>query len=117
VEVHGGATNEEVIVPVIEITLANAKTEVKLVESVITANFKTPAELVLFSTTELNDISLEVKNKRYAAAKIDQNRWRVIMPDIKRAGNYSAEVFENDDLIGTVMFTVKGGAAAEKELL
>jgi len=119
VEVHGGATNEEVIVPVIELTLAvaDAKIEVKLVESVITANFKKTATLILFSTTALEDVSLAVKGKRYVAEILAANHWRVLLPDIKLAGDYTAEVFEGANLVGNVRFTVKSGVMKENDLL
>jgi len=116
VEVHGGATNEEVLVPVIELTLADAKIEVKPVDSVITANFKTVATLTLFSTSELSGVSLDINGKRYEAEKRDANHWRVTMPDVRKVGVYTAEVFEGANLIGTVRFTVKSGAAIEKDL-
>jgi hypothetical protein len=116
VEVHGGATNEEVIVPVIELMLRDARIEVKLKESVITVNFKTVATLMLFSVSKLSDVSLDTNGKRYAAEKIDANHWRVTMPEIRKAGDYTAEVFEGANLIGSIQFKVKSGAAIENDL-
>jgi len=117
VEVHGGATNEEVIVPVIELTLTGHTIMVSLVEREIKANYKTPAAITLFSTDVLDGISVVVGGKRYAADKLDVNRHLVALPDIRKAGDYAAEVYEGDNLIGIVNFTVKSGIGSERDLL
>ena len=116
VEVHGGATNEEVIVPVMELTLSGHVIEISLVVREIKANYKKPAIITIFSQDVLTDVSVVVNGKRYMAEKQDANQHRVTMPDIRRAGDYAAEVYERDNLIGSVSFTVKSGAAQENDL-
>ena len=49
-------------------------------------------------------------------ARKDANLWIVTMPDIRKAGDYSGEVFESDNLISNVRFTIKSGAAVENDL-
>jgi len=64
----------------------------------------------------LDGVSVIVGGKRYAADKLDTNNHRVIMPDIRKAGHYTADVYESANLIGNVTFTVRSGAAQENDL-
>jgi hypothetical protein len=116
VEVHGGATNEEVIVPVIELSLWNNAIEISLVDHKIKANYKTPAAITLFSKDLLDAVSIVVNGRQYKAETLDGNRHRVTMPDICKAGDYAAEVYEGANLIGSVCFAVESGAAQENDL-
>lgn len=116
VEVHGGATLEEVVVPVIEITLFDNAIEVSNITPVTTASYRKKPEIILFSKSILKRVSVRVLGKRYAAEELDSNRHRVIFPDIKRAGKYTADVFEGDSLIGQVEFVVEHEGARMRDL-
>ena len=116
VEVHGGASWEEVMVPIIELTLLNKTVKVSLISKTITANFRTKAEIVIFSVDELDNVSVSVRGTNYPAEKLDANRHKVVLADVKRAGSYEAEVFEGANLIGYVSFTVKTGTGHENDL-
>jgi len=105
VEVHGGASLEEVLVPVIEVTLKDNSIRVELVETKVTSNFKKKPEIVLYSANKLKAVSVVIKNKRYPSEKTSDHHFKVLLADL-RAGNYSAEVFDGDDLIGQVEFSV-----------
>ena len=48
VEVHGGASLEEVVVPVIELSLKDGSVTVKLVDETVTVDFRTGTEIKLF---------------------------------------------------------------------
>lgn len=56
VEVHGGATLEEVVVPIIEITKFAEDIEVSIIEKVITVSFRKKAAIRLFSKTKLQNV-------------------------------------------------------------
>jgi hypothetical protein len=107
VEVHGGATLEEVVVPIIEITLANPNITVKLVKETVYADYKTCAVVELFTNTKLDNVSIHVKGMVYAAERIDDKHYRIVT-DIKRAGDYPADVYAGDDLIGKIMIKAQG---------
>ena len=109
VEVHGGAALEEVVVPIIEISLANPNVTVKFIKEVVYADYKTNAELELYSNSKLNNASVIIKGKSYIAVKLNDNRYN-IMTDIKRAGDYQADVFDGDNLIERLTFTTQGGS-------
>lgn len=117
VETHGGATLEEVIVPIIELTLNKELTEVKLVNTVIKVSFKNIAEIKLFSKTKLENVAVRVGDKYYSGTTEDYHTYSFVMPDVKKAGTYYANVYDDNNLIAeSLPFTVEKGASKEKDL-
>jgi hypothetical protein len=108
VEVHGGASLEEVVVPVIELTLKNGSITVSLVEPSVTVDFRAGTAITLFSNTTLKDVSIILNGIRYSAVGIDDNHYKVALPDIKRAGEYPADVYAGDDLVGKIRIMAQG---------
>ena len=108
VEVHGGATLEEVVVPVIELSLKDGSITVKLVDETVTVDFRTGIEIKLFFNASIQDVSVVLDGKPYSAFQIDSNHYSVKLPDIKRAGEYSADVYTGDNLIGKIMIKAQG---------
>ena len=108
VEVHGGASLEEVVVPIIELTLKDSNITVETVEEIVTVDFRTGTEITLFFNSPLKNVSVILNGKRYSASLLDGNHYKVALPDIKRAGDYPADVYSGDDLIGKVLIKAKG---------
>ncbi len=108
VEVHGGASLEEVVVPVIELSLKDGSVTVKLVDETVTVDFRTGTEIKLFFNSPVQDVSVVLNGKRYSASQIDANHYSVKLPDTKRAGDYSADVYAGDNLIGKIMMKAQG---------
>lgn len=102
VEVHGGASLEEVVVPIIELTLKDAKTTVRLTEEEVLLDFRVGTEIELYFNFPVKDVSVLFKNKRYPASMIDDNRYKAVLTDLKRAGDYLADVYAGENLIGQV---------------
>ena len=107
VEVHGGASLEEVVVPIIEITLAHPNIKIQLLNETVYADYKTCAEFIIFSNIKLNNVKVIIDGKPYIAIKTSDTHYKVIT-DIKRAGTYHADVFDGDSLIGKITFTAHG---------
>lgn len=103
VEVHGGASLEEVVVPVIELSLKDGNVKVKLVEDTVTVDFRTGMEIKLFFNSPMQDVSVVLDGTSYPASQIDLNHYSVKLSDTKRAGSYSADVYAGDNLIGKVI--------------
>lgn len=99
VEVHGGAALEEVVVPIIELSIKQTDIEINIVETVIYVSFRKKASLKLFSKTKLNSVSVKVNGNFYEAVPTDDNFYVVEMPDIKKKGEYSADVYSEGNLI------------------
>ena len=108
VEVHGGASLEEVIVPVIELSLKNVNITVKLIDETVMVDFRTGAEIKLFFNFPVQNVSVILNGKSYPASQISSNHYSVKLPDIKRAGDYPAEVYADDDFIGNIIIKAQG---------
>jgi hypothetical protein len=111
VEVHGGASLEEVIVPIIELSLKDESVTVKLVNETVKVDNQTGTEIVLFFNSPMHDVSVVLEGRSYAAAQIDSNHYSVKLYDTKRAGDYSAEVYMGDNLIGQIVIKAQGKSA------
>lgn len=115
VETHGGATLEEVIVPIIELTLVDSNIQVILEKSTIEVSFKTIPTLDLIITPDCDSVTASVNGIVYFAEKIRKNTFRFIMPELKK-GNYIIDVFENQNKIASKEFIVKSKGFAERDI-
>ena len=116
VEVHGGASLEEVVVPIIELTAVPEKIEIQIVENPITVSYRKKAEIKLFSKTKLCHVKVHVNEKEYDAEP-QGNFYLVEMPDIRKAGTYQMTVFSNQNQVAELKFTVKKESSSEKSIL
>ena len=101
IEVHGGATLEEVTVPVIEITYSPGKIEIQLQTPKVKFDKRKAAVLKVFSKTKLKSLSVEIRElkKRYDGKSSDGQNFKVEIPDFKRARKYTADVYEENNLL------------------
>ena len=111
VEVHGGASLEEVVVPIIELTLKNRSVTVQLVDEIVTVDFRTGMEVKLFFNMPVHDVSVVMNGKRYPTTQIGTNHYVAKLQDARRAGEYPADVYAGDDLIGKVIIKAQGKSA------
>lgn len=119
VEVHGGATLEEVTVPVIELSYMDTNIEVFIMatddnnatldtSATITVSFRKKARIKIFSTSQLDNVSVKINDKFYDAIEEGDNYYSVEMADIKKPNTYSLEVYANDTLVaGDLTLIVK----------
>lgn len=121
VEVHGGASLEEIVVPVITLTLkkqAGEKITVMYSDD-ITVDRHNGVTLNLYIpyVESPDNISLVIGNKSYQAKSKDGTHFIFELTDIKRAKKkpYTADVFDGQNLIGSVSFQVKGKTATIKD--
>ena len=118
VETHGGATLEEVTIPIIEITYSTTDIEVNILTPLITVSFRKKAQIELFTKTKLESISVYVEGKYYETEAIDNNKLLVKMPDLKQAKEYIADVYSNNNLVKPgLRFTIQKESSKERELL
>ncbi len=121
VEVHGGASLEEIVVPVITLTLKK-QTGVQITvmhPDDITADRHDGVTLNLYiSDVESPDnISLVIEDKSYQGKSEDGTHYAFGLKDIKRSKTkpYTADVFDGPNLIGRVSFKVRGKTASVKD--
>ena len=118
VEVHGGATLEEVVVPIIEITKFDDEIEVSIVDKVITVSFRKKAAIRLFAKTKLKNVTVLVEGEYYEAKELDNNMYLVDLPKLKKAKKYNVDVFASNNLVVPgLAFEIKKESSQEKKLL
>ena len=97
VEVHGGASLEEVVVPVITLTKRPENIEICFVEQVILLKPRVEPELVLYSNIPLERPRLLIDGDFYDSEPLeDKKHARFVIPKIKRKGSYFADVYDGD---------------------
>ncbi|MGI6687981.1 MAG: BREX-4 system phosphatase PglZ [Christensenellales bacterium] len=99
VEAHGGATLEEVTVPIIEIAAVPANMEIFIQTPLIQVSSRKKAEIQLFSKMPLQNVSILVNGSHYEAQTVDNHVFQVLMPDLRRTGTYSVDVYSNNHLV------------------
>lgn len=108
VETHGGATLEEVTVPIIEITLAKEITITMLDEKgnlspapTITFSFKKPAVLRFYASEALADVMIRIGKTDYMVKAKNENLYELALPREAhmKAGKHSASVFSGGNLM------------------
>lgn len=128
VEVHGGATLEEVTIPIIELTYRTEDIEIYLLpidstsiskESIpeITVSYRKKAAIKIFATAKLQNVRICVDGKFYDAKPTEDFFYVVEMPDIKHAQTYLADVYSGNNHIAEKQFKVKKEGSSEHELL
>lgn len=97
VEVHGGASLEEVLVPVIVLTKKPADIDICFVDPVIVLKGKEPATIVVFSNIPLKNPSLIVNEKVYYGEFCEDSRHvKFVMPELKRSKTMLADFYDGD---------------------
>ncbi len=113
VEVHGGATLEEVVVPVITLSLKDTSIIIKVVDKTLKADYKTGTILNLYVNKSISQaIYVEYKGKKHSAVATDSNHYKVTIEEIKRACTADFDIYLGEDLISHVSLQVVGKSAS-----
>ncbi len=122
VEVHGGASLEEVLVPLITITPRPSNIEIVIVEDIIQLKGKEPVTVTIFANTAISDPILAVDvngtERTYHGEFVgDQRHAKFVMEDIKRSKKYSADFYDGaKKLESGLAFTVQKGTKENASL-
>lgn len=122
VEVHGGATLEEVLVPLITITPRPSAIEIDFVEKLIQPKGREPIAVTVFANVTFSDPILVVevngKERTYHGEFVaDHKHARFTMEDIKRSKDYTADFYDGAKRLATgLVFTIQK-ATKENNLL
>lgn len=129
VEVHGGATLEEVVVPIIELSYLDRAIEVRIMPidapatfagtPEILVSFRKKAAIKIFTTQKLMDVSVRIDGHSYDAKDIGDNFYIVNeMPEIRRAKTYEVDVFACGNMVASALpLRVKKESGSEKSIL
>jgi hypothetical protein len=113
VEVHGGASLEEIVVPVVELALMDADVRVQLVGDAPKADHGKGTEIELFFDSPVDDVSIVLDGRLYTATMKDRQHHTVRLPDVKRARECEAKVYSGDTPLGSVAFKVRGSGGVD----
>ena len=115
VEVHGGATLEETLVPLLQISLKPKDPMVEFQPALVQLRKKEVGELLLVTNFDMADPYIIVNGKIYRG-KLNTHRRRAIisLPDMKRTHDYMADIYDGDTLLKEqVAFHVKKEVAKD----
>ncbi len=104
VEVHGGASIEEVAVPIIEITRKGAKVEAFIVDEskTVMLGAKEHAVLKIYADIISDGICVKLNGKYFDAEKTSEMYiYAVDLPEYTQEGNYSFDILEGSDIIAS----------------
>jgi hypothetical protein len=123
VEVHGGATLEEVTVPIVEITYSAVEIEVQMrTPSIEFSTMKKNAMIRLFSKSKLGNVTVSVSgkdhNNEYDVETSDGQTFIVKLPDFKKIGDYTVDVYSNNNKVASnLKFTANKEGFKENKIL
>lgn len=119
VEVHGGATLEEVAIPIITFTLKDKDIECYILKQFkkISVSFRKKARVEIFVGAESDDITVLVDGIVHDAYPKDTKYiYYVDMPDIKQAGVHKLDVRVDGNIITKGLeFEIKKEGASERK--
>lgn len=115
VETHGGATLEEVLVPIIELTLVDINIQVTLEKNVVEISYKSVPTLILIITPDCDNVTALINETTYKAEKLEKSKYKIVMPELKK-GKYTIDIFENQNKIDSKEFAVKSKGFAEHDI-
>lgn len=122
VETHGGATLEEVLVPMITFSLPSAVRhyEIILQTPVVKVSMRQPAVIRLFSKTPLPELSIRFTGGRFDRQVVfgestDNRTYQISCDFIKTAGTYTFDVLYNNTCIYSSSFKAENMGMTEKD--
>ena len=101
VEVHGGATLEEVTVPIIELSYVPGDIEIIVQTPLVMSSIRKPPIIEFYSTTKIDNIVVNVGNTEYKANTTDGHSFSIEMSKRTRANTYTADVYAGGTMIAT----------------
>lgn len=119
VEVHGGATLEEVVVPIITLMRKPENVEYCFTDSIIKIKQKDVASITLYCTAPMNHPIIHVDQYIYEGEFVaDKKHARFVMPELKRSREYVAEIYDGaKNLSISLNFRVQKSVGQENDLL
>lgn len=113
VELHGGATLEEVIVPIIKIELADETNRLKIKNETNNPQYTYSSDpvIILFCPTPVKNLRVKMEGKMYTAERHEDNRYHVVLTDCKKSERtVTVECLDGDNLLTSFEVTISGKA-------
>ena len=118
VELHGGASLEEVVIPMITLQLQGVSYEIELLTPVITVSFKDKGTIRFASNVHLDHVQIRVEGELLDAVPDGTNTFSAALTQkLKADKDYSFDVLENGSEIQSgLTFHVQSRMGREKDL-
>lgn len=101
VEVHGGATLEEITVPIIELSYVPGDIEIIVQTPIVKSSIHSPPVVEFYSTNKIDDIVVNIGKAEYKAITADGQSFSIELPKRTRANTYTADVYVRGAMIAT----------------
>ena len=124
VEVHGGATLEEVVVSIVDLSLASQKVECSIIGKreddivIIMKPLDGYAVLEAYCSNAKANLSVRIQNKDYIGMQntTNKNKYLITLSGQFHVGTiYDATFFNGDNELNTVCFTLRREKGAQKK--
>lgn len=115
VEVHGGASLEEVLVPVMTFSLKDNDLNIEIIDKTkMKADPQTGVTIKFYINKTIRDpLIVYYSNKRHEAHKEnDDNHYSVEIPEITKAGTYSLDIYLDNKRVKTTEIKVGSKSAS-----
>ncbi|HQE49917.1 MAG TPA: BREX-4 system phosphatase PglZ, partial [Fervidobacterium sp.] len=112
-EIHGGASPEEVLVPVIRIAREALSIKLTVETPEVEIDIKGRGLLVIRSSGSLSAPMLQITNMSLEGHYEGENKWSFLLEGL-RDGEYSGSLYDNGRNLGEVKFKVKKRGAIER---
>ena len=117
VEVHGGASLEEVVVPVITLSRKSETVEYCFTDPIIVLKQREVATLTLYCNVPMNKPRILVGKKFYDGEFVaDKKHAKFVMPELKRSRDYVAELYDGDTSVSSLEFKIQKNMGQEVDL-
>ena len=104
-EAHGGASLEETVVPVITLTAKPKQQRIFFVDDVVQCSPKDGATIMLYANPTIAEPRLVILGRSYNGDFVgDKRNVQFVMKDIRRKGQYEAEVYDGSKKITVLTF-------------
>ena len=113
VEVHGGASLEEIIVPIIKFTLKDyvPKPEITILTLNPQYTHNTPPVVKLYCPYKVSLLVLKMEGQSYIGVETEENIYEFRLNDIRRSRRtINADCFEGDNYVRTFEFEISSRA-------
>ena len=114
VEVHGGASLEEIIVPIVKFTLKDdiPKPEITLLTPKPKYTRDIPPVVVLYCPYKISSLILKIEGKPYFGKETEENKFKFELNGIKLSRRIiSADCYNGDNYLKTFEFEISSKAA------
>ena len=118
VEVHGGATLEEVCVPIIEFTRMPENIKIDVITKLVETAYKKKPVLKFTANCKLSDVSITIGDKRFVATSDDKKHFSVELQGIRLEKEYTFDVWSNSNVIcRNLKFRLKSAGMVDNDIL